>query len=82
MVATLVWDGVMSCILEVLAPRVSRFSRGGSDIVKNWPLGTLGHNIELLGFGVLDEVGSFEFSLGSLGHLDMSMGACGIVFVY
>ena len=48
--------------------------RGGSDVVKNWPLGTLGHNIELLGLGTLDEVGSFEFSLGSLGHLDMAVG--------
>ena len=37
-------------------------------------MGTLGHNMKLLGLGALGEVGLFVFSLGSLGHWDMAIG--------
>ena len=37
-------------------------------------MGTLGHNMQLLGLGVLGGVGSLVFSLGSLEHLDRAIG--------
>ena len=50
-------------------------------VVNTWPMGTLGHNILLLGLGTLGEVGSFCFLSVPWGTGTWPLGAFGIVLV-